>query len=148
MANRRKISSIFKYRPSQLKRVLFLAMFGLLLLFLISYFSNKLVLSKVLIADEGSTVDLSAIREFSDLISQQYYFLLIAQIAYFCVLGVTIIILEHRMYGPMVAMQKFVQELAAGRKPQPLMLRKNDEFKELAEELNRLLEKTNEKQNA
>ena len=147
MGNRRKISNIFKYRPSQLKRVLFLGLFGLLLIFLISYFSNRLLLIRVLMADEGSVVDMSAVREFGDFISQQYYFLLIIQISYFCVLGVTVIFLEHRMYGPIVAMQNFVRELAAGKKPKPLVLRKNDEFKELAEELNNLLEKMNEKRN-
>ncbi|MBI4055317.1 MAG: hypothetical protein HY402_04200 [Elusimicrobia bacterium] len=46
---------------------------------------------------------------------------------------------SHRLAGPLYRIHTALQEFAAGKSPGPIQLRKNDELKELAEDINRLL---------
>lgn len=50
-------------------------------------------------------------------------------------------IIDHRIYGPMVPICRYVDRLCDGDVSTRLQIRKNDEFKELVEKLNRLAEK-------
>jgi signal transduction histidine kinase len=52
-----------------------------------------------------------------------------------------VLVLSHRFYGPMVALRKHVTALAQGDYAHRTHLRKKDEFKDLAAELNQLSEK-------
>ncbi len=67
--------------------------------------------------------------------------------ALFCtlVIGFSIALFSHRIYGPMVAIRKHLSALLSGDYDHRTQLRKNDEFKEVAEDLNRLCEKLGEK---
>lgn len=54
-------------------------------------------------------------------------------------IGVTLAVsarYTHQIYGPMVSIRRFLDELIAGKKPKPLNLRVSDQFQELAEKLN------------
>ncbi len=53
----------------------------------------------------------------------------------------------HRIAGPMFRMEKTLNEIAEGKKVNPIKLRKKDFFKSVADALNRVIEKTN-KENA
>ncbi len=46
---------------------------------------------------------------------------------------------SHRLAGPIYHIQKTLRDAADGKLVQPIVLRKNDEFKELAEAINLLL---------
>ena len=47
----------------------------------------------------------------------------------------------HAFYGPLVAINRFLDNLLAGRPPEPLKIRASDQLKELAEKLNILSDK-------
>lgn len=46
---------------------------------------------------------------------------------------------SHRLAGPIYRIRKTLREAQAGRRVEPIILRKNDEFKELAEDVNSIL---------
>ncbi|MFA6003700.1 MAG: hypothetical protein WC881_06500 [Elusimicrobiota bacterium] len=46
---------------------------------------------------------------------------------------------SHRLAGPIYHIRKTLREALDGKAPGPIVLRKNDEFKELAEDINLLL---------
>lgn len=46
---------------------------------------------------------------------------------------------SHRLAGPICRIRRTLQEAHEGKTVDPIVLRKNDEFKELAEDLNRIL---------
>ena len=64
-----------------------------------------------------------------------YCFLLLSFLCSALFLGLTI---THRYLGPMVPIQRHVKNLLEGKFDKRIQLRKNDQFKELAEDLNRL----------
>jgi hypothetical protein len=49
----------------------------------------------------------------------------------------------YQIYGPLVSIHRFLDELTEGRIPTPLQLRESDQLKELAEKLNRIAERFN-----
>lgn len=49
----------------------------------------------------------------------------------------------HRIYGPLVSINRFMDELLAGRKPAAIHLRESDQLQDLANKLNRLSDKLN-----
>ncbi|MBI4050918.1 MAG: methyl-accepting chemotaxis protein [Elusimicrobia bacterium] len=51
------------------------------------------------------------------------------------------IIYSHRLAGPIYHFKRVIEETLQGKKPETIILRKNDEFKDLAEVLNQLLQK-------
>lgn len=55
--------------------------------------------------------------------------------------------ITHRYLGPMVPIKRYVKELLDGKYDSRLTLRKNDQFQDLADDLNKLAEKLNAKQN-
>ena len=42
----------------------------------------------------------------------------------------------HQIYGPMVSIKRFLDQIIAGDKPSPISLRKNDQLQDLVERLN------------
>ena len=44
----------------------------------------------------------------------------------------------HKFYGPLVSINRFLDELNEGKNPEPIQLRTNDQLQDLAERLNRL----------
>jgi len=44
----------------------------------------------------------------------------------------------HRIYGPLVSIHRFVDDLLAGKKPKSIQLRESDQLKDLANKLNAL----------
>jgi methyl-accepting chemotaxis protein len=44
----------------------------------------------------------------------------------------------HTIYGPLISINRFLEELLAGKKPDAIKLRKSDELQDLAEKLNTL----------
>ena len=46
---------------------------------------------------------------------------------------------SHRLAGPIYRIRRTLREHEEGRKVEPIVLRRNDEFKELADDINRLL---------
>ena len=44
----------------------------------------------------------------------------------------------HQIYGPMVSIRRFLDELIAGRSPQPITLRSSDQLQDLVDRLNRV----------
>jgi methyl-accepting chemotaxis protein len=48
---------------------------------------------------------------------------------------------SHRLAGPLYHIQKTLREAQEGKRVAPIVLRKHDEFKELAEQINHLLRK-------
>jgi signal transduction histidine kinase len=49
--------------------------------------------------------------------------------------------LSHRVAGPLYRMEKELDEIIAGNKSAPIKLRKKDEFKILADKINKLIAK-------
>ncbi|MEZ4744234.1 MAG: hypothetical protein R3B45_17580 [Bdellovibrionota bacterium] len=47
----------------------------------------------------------------------------------------------HQIYGPLVSIQRFLDELLAGKKPKRIYLRSSDQLQELAEKLNSVAER-------
>lgn len=47
----------------------------------------------------------------------------------------------HQIYGPLVSIHRFIDDLLEGQVPTPLVLRKGDQLTELAQKLNQLAEK-------
>lgn len=47
----------------------------------------------------------------------------------------------HQIYGPMVSIRRFLDELIEGKKPAPIKLRSSDQLQELAERLNGVSQK-------
>jgi hypothetical protein len=47
----------------------------------------------------------------------------------------------HKIYGPLISINRFVDELVEGKTPQRLLLRDGDELQDLAEKLNSLADK-------
>lgn len=47
----------------------------------------------------------------------------------------------HRIYGPLVSIRRFLDDLADGRRPSQLQLRESDQLKELADRLNAIGER-------
>lgn len=58
------------------------------------------------------------------------------------------IITSHRIFGPIVAIRRFIRGLEEGHFSQTLRLRKNDELKDVAEDLNSLAQTLNGKGSA
>jgi methyl-accepting chemotaxis protein len=50
------------------------------------------------------------------------------------------IFLSHRIAGPIFKIKSVIDQIASGKTPQKFYLRKHDEFKELAESVNNLIE--------
>lgn len=48
---------------------------------------------------------------------------------------------SHRLAGPVFRMRRTLHEAIEGKSVKPILLRQNDEFKELADDLNRLLDR-------
>lgn len=44
----------------------------------------------------------------------------------------------HGIYGPLVSIQRFLDEIVAGKQPSPISLRSSDQLQELSEKLNQL----------
>ena len=44
----------------------------------------------------------------------------------------------HRIYGPLVSIHRFLDEMLEGKVPQPLNLRESDQLQDLAEKLNQI----------
>lgn len=44
----------------------------------------------------------------------------------------------HQIYGPLVSIRRFLDELLSGKKPDPIKLRKTDQLHDLAERLNKV----------
>jgi hypothetical protein len=47
----------------------------------------------------------------------------------------------HRIYGPLVSVYRYLDEIAAGKDPAPLQLRDRDQLSELADKLNAAVKK-------
>jgi hypothetical protein len=54
----------------------------------------------------------------------------------FVAMGIHGIYLTHRIAGPIVRLKRTMREIASRREPEPIVLRKNDHFKDLADEIN------------
>lgn len=48
---------------------------------------------------------------------------------------------SHRLAGPIYRIRRTLRDALEGKAPEPIVLRKSDEFKELAEDINHLLQK-------
>ncbi|OGS33505.1 MAG: hypothetical protein A2474_08725 [Elusimicrobia bacterium RIFOXYC2_FULL_34_12] len=55
--------------------------------------------------------------------------------------GIFGLFFSHRLAGPAYKIQKTIEQHLQGEKVNPIILRKNDEFKDLAEAINKLLVK-------
>ncbi|NRA46260.1 MAG: hypothetical protein HRU09_15010 [Oligoflexales bacterium] len=51
----------------------------------------------------------------------------------------------HQIYGPMVSILRFLDDLLEGKKPSPIQLRSSDQLQDLANKLNQLTQKPIEK---
>jgi hypothetical protein len=47
----------------------------------------------------------------------------------------------HEIYGPLVSIHRFLDEILEGSSPAPLVLRQSDQLKDLATKLNQLAER-------
>lgn len=78
-----------------------------------------------------------------------YIFALAALVAVFILIMLLLIVRRtHRMFGPMVSIERFVDSVTQGDYTQRLKLREKDDLKDLAESLNRVaaaLERENAK---
>lgn len=53
----------------------------------------------------------------------------------------------HKIYGPLVSINRFLDEVLEGKKPQPIQLRDGDQLQDLAEKLNRMIDMFNRNAN-
>lgn len=133
--NRRKVSNFTIDPMAQLR---FAKPFGILIL--VSFATINLIFWKVLnvrvAAEAAASTD--AIVILNNMMSQ----LVLWASAGMAVIGLLTLILwiiySHRIFGPLVPIRRQVQNLIKGDYDFQIKLRKNDELKELAEELNAL----------
>lgn len=79
---------------------------------------------------------------FQQSMQSQYIFAIACLIIVFLLTTIWIVIRRtHRMYGPMVAMGKFIDSMSAGNYTERLKVRTDDDFQELVDSLNRLSER-------
>lgn len=65
---------------------------------------------------------------------------LLIALALGCILSMAAgVFYSHRLAGPIYHIRKTLREAREGKTPGPIVLRKNDEFKELAEDINLML---------
>ena len=69
---------------------------------------------------------------------------LLAFLAFACLAILYSVTVTHRVAGPMVAINKFIDDLIAGNYERELILRKYDELTEIADKLNELKDKLKE----
>ena len=62
------------------------------------------------------------------------------------ILFYTVFKVTHRYYGPLVAINRFIEHLKAGDYNQRIVIRKNDELQDLVKNLNLLAENLEKKQ--
>ena len=77
----------------------------------------------------------AATANTSIVLMSTYCFLLLSFLCSALFLG---LVITHRYLGPMVPIQRHVKNLLEGKFEHSIQLRKNDQFKELADDLNRL----------
>jgi methyl-accepting chemotaxis protein len=70
--------------------------------------------------------------------------LILLQIAVMSVMFLVSIFLSHRIAGPIYKLMKSMEEARAGKLEGPIFFRKNDHFKELADQFNALHEQWNQ----
>jgi methyl-accepting chemotaxis protein len=78
---------------------------------------------------------------FSESGQSTYIFVLAVLIAFFVLsLLLTVIRRTHRMFGPMVAVERFIESVTQGDYSQRIKIRENDDFKDLIDSLNHMAE--------
>lgn len=79
---------------------------------------------------------------------QLFYILVLIQLAYLGIVFVVTLFMTHKIAGPMYKLQKFLQEIRAGKEYKPIFFRKGDHFQEVAEDINQTIEHfINQRQN-
>ncbi len=135
--NRRKISNFSIDPKAQLR---FAQPFGILIL--TSFATINLIFWQIFNVRE--TVGSSAPPESLAVLNG-----IIGQVTLMACLGMTLmgllslvlwIVYSHRIFGPVVPLRRQIESLRAGNYDVRIRLRRNDEFKDLAEELNKLAE--------
>lgn len=139
--NDRKWKNIL-IKPSRQLKFAFIATVGLLT-FLFSFFAFQLWVMSSVIRSVSTYIPLDS--PLNDAAAQAMSSAWLAFTAFtllfsFITLTATLII-THRIYGPIHAMRKQVELLIAGDLTARVQLRQDDEFKELASDLNKLGEK-------
>ncbi len=139
--SRRKLKNILIAPKAQFRTAITIFIVGFL--FISAVFGITLYqlhdLINTLVDLAGNSEEASmATRHMGAVLISTYIFLLLSFLCSTLFLAITI---THRYLGPAVAIRRHIHRLIEGNYEQPLRLRKNDQFKDLAEDLNRLTEK-------
>lgn len=136
----RKISNYFIAPERQLKIALFAV--GIGLLFFFGFFGFQIWMFSALIASLAPLIPESSNVEpmIADSIHWTWIVFFVGAITFTIVMATITIVISHRVYGPVYAIRKHLAAIARGEFSHRTHLRKHDEFKDVAQDLNQLSE--------
>lgn len=142
--SKRKIANIFSANQNPLYFLIpFLALFSFSLILILGFYFKA---SSLLTQIAEISNDKNAITVLENFLNQISHLSIIA----IFLSGILTIFLwlyySHKTFGPLVPIQRFIQELKSGEYQKRVVLRKNDQLQHLATELNALAENLEEKQ--
>ncbi|MBI4056127.1 MAG: hypothetical protein HY399_01095 [Elusimicrobia bacterium] len=123
-------------------------MYGGILMFLSNIATYLITISFVIYQDKSSQGTYFFVKDVlgSDPVAVKRHeiaipALFIAGILGFCISGLLGLFYSHRLAGPIYHIKKAIDETLRGKSPEVIVLRKNDELKDVAESLNKLLQR-------
>lgn len=145
MKNNRKLKNYLIYPEFQIKFILILVftnifIAGLIILFSYYYFINSTTLYGVLeyIHSDSSTT-------FKEELGQYLFILGILLIVFLGMISLAALVLSHRAAGPIYKFKKVFDAIAAGEKEYQVLLRPKDNFKDVADSFNNMIDKLTKK---
>lgn len=140
-ADDRKLSN-FAIAPNKQFRLAFYTIASGLIIFL-AFFAFELSLLSQIIESLAplAPADSNLTPLLSDSLRWSWIAFFVVAVLFSLVMFLGILILSHRIYGPMVALRRHTWALMRGEYAHRTHLRKNDEFKDLANDLNQLSER-------
>ena len=139
-SDQRRLSGLF-IAPDRQVRVALLSV-GIGLLFFFAFFGFQLWMFSALLSSlaplipESSNVD----RAIAESIRWIWLVFGVGAVAFTVLVGSVTVVLSHRIYGPIYAIRKHLAAIGKGEFDHRTHLRKNDEFKDVAQDLNALSE--------
>ncbi|MBS1962610.1 MAG: hypothetical protein JST04_10365 [Bdellovibrionales bacterium] len=115
---------------------------GLGLLFFFSFFAfqiwmfSTLIASLVPLVPPGSNVE----QMMAESIRWNWIIFGVGMVMFTIIVTITTVVISHRIYGPAYAIRKHLAAITRGEFEHRTHLRKNDEFKDVAQDLNHLSE--------
>jgi len=141
----RRLKNIIIAPNKQLKLAFFSVMTGLATLLLFFAFQIWLFTSMIRNISPALPEDMNLEPVLADSIHWSWIGFILGAVFFAVLVSSVTIVISHRIYGPMIAIRKHIAAILGGKYDHKTTLRKNDEFKEVADDLNKLSEILREK---